>query len=198
MRIKLTESKKLEFNMDTVGCSWEDLKGHLRFTFENVEYGFPADIKDGKVTVNVPPFQSIISESLNESISKNKEVVVRGRLDVIANEDSYVMPWSGDVEIEVPVAVRVKSNKDLQDMLEAAKGINSKFVKEKDVKVTDPNITTVSTAEKNPEPFDIVLKTADKQAKSKIKEVERKDKRKKMSKFASAIMGGDGIDGFIR
>ena len=142
MKIKLTESKKLEFNMDTVGCSWEDLKGHLRFTFENVEYGFPAEIKDGKLVVNVPPFQSVISEGLNESISKNKQVIVKGRLDVIANENSYVMPWSGDVEIEVPVAVRVKSNKDLQDMLEAAK----------DIKVTDTKITTVSTAEKNPEP----------------------------------------------
>ena len=179
MKIKLTESKKLEFNMDTVGCSWEDLKGHLRFTFENVECGFPAEIKDGKLVVDVPPFQSVISERLNESISKNKQVIVKGRLDVIANENSYVMPWSGDVEIEVPVAVRVKSNKDLQDMLEAAK----------DIKVTDTKITTVSTAEKNPEPFDIVLKTAGKQAKSKSKEFERKEKRKKMSKFATAMIG---------
>ena len=179
MRIKLTESKKLEFNMDTIGCSWEDLKGHLRFTFENVEYGFPAEIKDGKLVVNVPPFQSIISERLNESISKNKEVVVKGRLDVIANENSYVMPWSGDVEIEVPVAVRVKSNKDLQDMLEAAK----------DIKVTDTKVTTVSTAEENPQPFDITLKTAKKEADSKIKKIDKVNRKKKMSKFASALRG---------
>lgn len=179
MRIKLTESKKLEFNMDTVGCSWEDLKGHLRFTFENVEYGFPAEIKDGKLVVNVPPFQSIISERLNESISKNKEIVVKGRLDVIANENSYVMPWSGDVEIEVPVAVRVKNNKDLKDMLEAAK----------DIKVTDTKVTTISTADKNPQPFDITLKTAKKEADSKIRKHDKKEKSKKMSKFASALRG---------
>ena len=178
MRIKLTESKKLEFNMDTVGCSWEDLKGHLRFTFENVEYGFPADFKDGKLVVNVPPFQSIISESLNESISKNKEITIKGRLDVIANENNYVMPWSGDVEIEVPVAVRVKSNKDLQDMLEAAW----------DIKVTDTKVTTVSTALSNPQPFDVTLKKAKQDADRKSKQDEKIEKRKKMTKFASAML----------
>ena len=178
MRIKLTESKKLEFNMDTVGCSWEDLKGHLRFTFENVEYGFPADFKDGKLVVNVPPFQSIISESLNESISKNQEITVNGRLDVIANENNYVMPWSGDVEIEVPVAVRVKSNKDIQDILEAAK----------DIKVTDTKVTTVSTAQENPQPFDVTLKQAKKEADRKAKQDEKLEKKKKMTKFASAML----------
>lgn len=178
MKIKLTESKKLEFNMDTVGCSWEDLKGHLRFTFENVEYGFPADFKDGKLVVDVPPFQSIISEKLNESISKNKQIIVKGRLDVIANENSYVMPWSGDVEIEIPVAVRVKSNKDLQDMLEAAK----------DIKITDTKVTTIGTAENNPQPFDVTLKKAKQEADKKTRQSEKIEKRKKITKFASAML----------
>ena len=89
------------------------------------------------------------------------------------------MPWSGDVEIEVPVAVRVKSNKDLQDMLEAAK----------DIKVTDTKVTTVSTAEENPQPFDITLKTAKKEADSKIKKIDKVNRKKKMSKFASALRG---------
>ena len=178
MRIKLTESKKLEFNMDTVGCSWEDLRGHLRFTFENVEYGFPAEIKDGKVTVEVPPFQSVISARLNESISKNKEVVVQGRLDVVANENNHMSPWIGDVEIEVPVAVRVKSDKDLQGMLEAAK----------DIKVTDTKITTISTADQNPQPWDITLKKAKQDADKKTRDVVKSEKRKKMTKFASAML----------
>jgi len=178
MRIKLNEPKKLEFNMDTVGCSWEDLKGHLRFTFENVEYGFPAEFNNGKLTVDVPPFQSVISENLNESISKHKEIVVKGRLDVIANENNYVTPWEGDVEIEVPVAIRVKSDKNIQDILEAAK----------DIKVTDTKVTTISTSDANPQPFDVTLKKAKQDADRKIKQEDKKYKAKKMTKLATAML----------
>lgn len=181
MRIKLNESKKLEFNMDTIGCSWEDLKGHLRFTFENIEYGFPADFKDGKLVVEVPPFQSVISQSLNESISKNKEVVVKGRLDVVANENNYVMPWSGDVEIEVPVAIRVKNNKDIQDIIEAAKDIK--------VNTEVSPIATISTAKENPEPFDKILKKAKSEAEKKTRDRSRSQKRSETSKFAKMMMG---------
>jgi len=178
MRIKLNETKKLEFDIDTVGCSWDNLKGCLRFVFENIEYGFPVDFKDGKITATIPPFENVISQKLNESIFDKKEIDASARLDIIANGNNYVVPWSDEVKIEVPVSVRIKSDK-MRGIIEAAK----------DVKVNDPKITTVSTAEVNPLPFDKVLKSAKQEADAKAKENARQEKRKEKTKLGSVLMG---------
>jgi hypothetical protein len=107
MKLKLNEAKNLEFEMDANGVSEKDLKGYIRFAFEDIEYGFPVKFEEGKVSVSIPPFESFISRKVNESISQHKEVTVRGRLDIIAN-NLYMTPWSDSVEIEVPVSVKVE------------------------------------------------------------------------------------------
>jgi len=112
MKIKIDESKVLEFKIDTSsGCSLEDLQGYLRFSFGGVEYGFPAKIQEGCFAVEVPPFQNVINDKLTESISKNKELIVKGRLDVIANNNTIVTPWQGDIDIEIPVSMNVSEGK---------------------------------------------------------------------------------------
>jgi hypothetical protein len=179
MRIKLNEPKILEFNMDTFGCSWEDLKGYLRFTFENVEYGFPAKFNDGKLVVEIPAFQNVINNKLSETLSRNKEVIVKGRLDIIANENNYLTPWIGDVEIEVPVGIRVKNDKVMKDIIEAAK----------DIKITDTKIKTTSNAEKNPQPFNVTLKKAKEEADLKARKNAKQEKKKQKSKLARMMMG---------
>lgn len=124
MKIKLDESKVLEFKIDTSsGCVLEDLKGHLRFTFGGVEYGFRAKVEEGCFKVEVPPFKNVISDTLTESISKNKELIVEGRLDVISN-NSYIVPWSGKIEIEIPVSMKISEGGTLD--------------KKKKVTVSDP------------------------------------------------------------
>ena len=112
MKIKIDESKILEFKIDTSsGCKLEDLQGYLRFSFGGVEYGFPAKIEEGCFKVEVPPFQNVINDKLTESISKNKELIVKGRLDVIANNNTYVTPWQGDIDIEIPLSMNVSEGK---------------------------------------------------------------------------------------
>jgi len=178
MRIKLNESKRLEFDIDTIGCSWDNLKGHLRFVFENIEYGFPVDFQDGKLVANLTPFENVISEKLNESIFENKEINASARLDIIANGNNYIVPWSDEVTVEVPVSVRIKNDK-MKGIIEAAKGI----------KVDEPKITTVSTAEQNPIPFDKVLKSAKQEADKKAKEFTRQERKKEKTKLGSVLMG---------
>lgn len=167
MRIKLNEQKTLEFNIDTAGCSWEDLKAYLRFSFNDVEYGFEGQVKEEKIRITVPPFQGVISESLVESISKNREIIVKGRLDIVAEGDKILTPWDGDVEIEIPVSIRVQKNTaGVKDLLEASKDL---------VKVKkEPMVTSVKTSEEKPEV---------------IKEADKKNKEKK-SRLGKMLMGG--------
>ncbi len=179
MKIKLNESKKLEFDVDTVGCSWNDLKGHLRFVLEDIEYGFPAKFENGAVSVEIPAFQDIIGNKVKEYVSSDKQLIMNGRLDIIANESTYLTPWTGYVEVEIPVSVKVKNNEVMKDIMEAAK----------DIKVDNPKITTTSTSEENPEPFDKVLKIAKQEADKKAKEYARQEKRKEKTKLGSVLMG---------
>ena len=114
MRIKIDESKELEFKIDTSsGCDLEDLEGYLRFSFGGVEYGFPAKIEEGCFKVKIPPFKNVINDKLTESISKNKELIVKGRLDVIANKNTYVSPWSGEIDIEIPVSMEITEGDEI-------------------------------------------------------------------------------------
>jgi hypothetical protein len=142
MKIKLNESKTLEFNVDTKGCSPEDLKGHLRFTFEGIEYGFPAIFEEGIIRVEIPAFQKILSNRLTESISSHKEVTVKARMDIVANNEAYVSPWNGEIDIEIPVSIQVKEEKTVRP--------------QKKVDVSDPSLL---------EAFDDAVKT------SKIKDI---------------------------
>jgi rubredoxin len=116
MKIKIDEAKTLEFKIDTSsGCATEDLQGFLRFNFGGVEYGFPAKITEGCFKVEVPPFKNVVNDQITESISKNKALIVKGRLDVIANKNTYVTPWKGDIDIEVPVSMKISEGGTLDE-----------------------------------------------------------------------------------
>lgn len=113
MKIKLNENKMLKFNIDNiVGSSFDKLEGYLRFVFEGIEYGFPAEFKDNSIIVNIPAFKNILNNKLIESISSHSEVRVKGRMDIIANENNYVCPWIGDIDIEIPISIKIQENKE--------------------------------------------------------------------------------------
>ena len=114
MKIKMDESRVLEFKIDTSnGCELEDLQGYLRFNLAGVEYGFPAKVEEGQFKVEVPAFQNVVNSKLTESISKNKELIVKGRLDVIANKNAYIVPWQGEIDIEIPIEMNVSEGDEI-------------------------------------------------------------------------------------
>jgi len=113
MRLKINESKTLEFEMDTSGCSWKELDGYFRLTLENVEYGFPAKVEEGMIKIDIPVFSDILNEGVKSSLYKHREVTVKARLDLIANNEAYVSPWQGEIDIEIPVSVKITEEKIL-------------------------------------------------------------------------------------
>ena len=198
INLNVQRSKQIKFGIEISGVQLNDIKGAVRLMHEGIEYGFPIKIFDGKILVEIPPLENVIISELRDRER------IGAKLEVIAG-DIYLTPWEDDIVIEKPIKVEATIQEEEVVIEKIKPDIKAMVLSElelkpqkKDIKADNANITTVSTAEKNPEPFDIVLKKAKKDADSKIKEVERKDKRKKMSKFASALQGGDGINGFIR
>ena len=112
MKLKINESKTFEFEMDTNGCSWKDLQGHFRLVFENIEYGFPVKVEEGVVKVDVPVFENILHEGVMSSLQNLKEISVDARLDLVANNEAYINPWSGKIDIEIPVSIKLTENKE--------------------------------------------------------------------------------------
>lgn len=196
MKLKINESKTLEFEMDTSGVSWKELQGFFRLTLENVEYGFPVTIDEGIVRVVIPVFKDVLHESIRSSLYEHKEVTVKARLDLIANNEAYISPWSGELDIEIPVSVNIKEEKV----------IDKKEKKSHKVTVIDPDVKEYLDEEKKKPKksklLDAFTKTYDpvdekkeeknekvdevkKEKKKEVKDKETRDiKEKKKSRFS--------------
>jgi hypothetical protein len=175
MKINLNESKTLDFNMDTSGCSAKDLQGFLRFNFEGVEYGFPAKFEKGGLKVDIPPFKKIVNEEIVKSFKKLKEINIESRLDVVVKESMHVVPWSGFISLELPVSIKVKEEKEEipeEDRKALSEEFNKVFKSNDEEKVT-----------KIKDLFDGKIKIDEKEEEEIAPELEEEDKLEEDSRI---------------
>lgn len=184
MKLKINEAKTFEFEMDTSGCSWKELEGHFRLTLDDVEYGFPAKVEEGIIKVEIPIFKDVLNEAVKSSLYKHKEVTVPARLDLVANGEAYLSPWSGNIDIEIPVSVKISEEKVVQP--------------DKKVKVVDPDVKKYLDEEKKAKKKTKLMESFNKPLETKEDDddkVEEKDQKIddkktrviKKSKFSKAL-----------
>lgn len=159
MKLKINESRILEFEMDIDGCSWKEIKGYFRFELNNIEYGIPAKIEEKRVIINIPSFSKILNEDVKKYINKNKTIPIKARLDMIAN-DIYTIPWNGEIEMELPVSIKISEEK----------------LEKKKIKIDEPKIKTKEENTKKEE------KIKEENTKKEIK-FEENEKVSKFKKF---------------
>jgi len=99
--LKSNEEKKLVFEIDIHGCNSDELQGYVRFEIYGAEYGFPAEVEDRKITAIIPPLKNIVEKDIEDG------TVITARLDMIT-ERHYFMPWSGEVKVGAPMAIKAK------------------------------------------------------------------------------------------
>jgi len=92
-----TEHKRLTFEAEINGVGCEDLDGFVRFMYEGIEYGFPANIEPGVITANITPLKDIFPTIKSGTI-------VEARLDVYTDKNIF-SPWQDEIEITSPVVV---------------------------------------------------------------------------------------------
>ena len=102
LTINSNEKKKLKFGISVAGVQARDLHGALRLTVEGVEYGFPVQIVEGNIEVEIPPLKNLLREVDND---RRYDV----KLELIAN-DTYIVPWTDTARINTPISVEVSKN----------------------------------------------------------------------------------------
>ena len=92
-----TEHKRLTFETEINGVGCEDLDGFVRFMYEGIEYGFPAEIEPGVITAIIIPLEEIFPTIKSGTI-------VEARLDVYTDKNIF-SPWQDEIEITSPMVV---------------------------------------------------------------------------------------------
>lgn len=137
MELKINESKVLEFNTVIEGGDASDIKGKMRIEINEVEYGIPISFDGGKIQVKIPPLKNIVKE---ENLRKGKSAFAR--LDIMAKGKLFT-PWSDQVSIEVPLAIKAEMT-DIKGFLDEADKILVSKVEEK----VEPKVEPVEVKEK--------------------------------------------------
>jgi hypothetical protein len=109
MIINIDETKKISFDINVQGAQYDDIKGALRIKTNNIEFGFPIEVNDGTVSVNIPPLNELLKNLDDGDVYKAKlEMVV---------SDQYIVPWEDDITIEKPVSIsaEVKMEESIKD-----------------------------------------------------------------------------------
>jgi len=101
LKLNVNEKKQLNFEMEIGGVQTDDIVSFLRIKIDNIEYGFPAEIKQESVSVDIPALKNVIAGKLKEG----QEVKVK--LDVIA-DGHLITPWNETFILTYPFVVEAK------------------------------------------------------------------------------------------
>lgn len=101
VKLNINSKKVLTFEIQVGGIQTNQIKSHLRFVLDEIEYGFPATIKDDCVTVEIPPLNKFVTDSLREGEK------VEAKLEMIA-DGYYLEPWKDTFILSNPVTVEAK------------------------------------------------------------------------------------------
>jgi len=101
LALDTVEGKNLQFEVQIQGIQPDQLKGVLRFDIDGVEYGFPAKISEGSISVDLPPMSNIIQKRLKDG------AIIEGRLEVTGN-GIFTEAWNGEFEVKSPLQIKAK------------------------------------------------------------------------------------------
>jgi hypothetical protein len=101
LKLNVNQEKQLTFEVQIGGVQSDQVKSHLRIEIDDVEYGFPAQVGNESISVNLPPLRTVTARKLKEG----EEVQVK--LEIIA-DDNYLTPWQDTFRLSNPLVVEAK------------------------------------------------------------------------------------------
>lgn len=129
LKLNVNQEKQLNFEMQIGGVQTDDIVSFLRIEIDKIEYGFPAEVKQETITVNLPALKSVVAKKLKEG----DEVTVK--LEVIA-DGQQITPWKDTFVLSYPLVVEAKiidKESKLSPILKTKLVSSSSIVKEEKI-----------------------------------------------------------------
>jgi len=101
IEIHSNKDKNIVFEVQVSGINPKELSGHLRLIVDGIEYGFPAEITENSISVDVPSLRSVINRPLRSGEK------IKAKLELVGN-DTYIPCWEDSVIVKSAVMVEAK------------------------------------------------------------------------------------------
>ena len=121
LKLNVNQEKQLTFEVQIGGVQSDQVSSHLRIEIDDVEYGFPAQVGNESISVNLPPLRTVTARKLKEG----EEVQVK--LEIIA-DGNYLTPWQDTFRLSNPLVVEAKI---VDDEFTSAPAFKTKLVSTK-------------------------------------------------------------------
>ena len=123
IEINSNKEKNVIFEVQLSGITPQELTGYLRVYVDGIEYGFPAQISENSIGVDVPALKSIVHRPLRSGEK------FKAKLELVGN-DNYLVPWDDSVVVKSSVMVEAK----IVNEIESSKKPMVKVVESKNIK----------------------------------------------------------------
>jgi len=88
------KEKVLTFEVDMSGDACDEITSHVRLYVEDVELGFPAELKENKIRALIKPLRTLVKFPLRSG------TLIEARLDILSKDQDFYSPWQGEIEIK--------------------------------------------------------------------------------------------------
>lgn len=103
LTINPNEEKTINFVVEINDVDCQEMTGHVRFSYGDVEYGFPVEFHGDEITATIKPLNEIFDGKLKNGMT------LAARLDLASPSHNYYFnPWADEIEIRMPVSVEAK------------------------------------------------------------------------------------------
>lgn len=101
IKLDISKSKEVKFEMKVDGIDNKDLSGSLRLEIDGIEYGFQVHVESESISVVLPPLKNIITRKLKEGEKISAKLEMNGN-------GYYLQPWNEEIVIKNGVMVEAK------------------------------------------------------------------------------------------
>ncbi len=101
LKLNVNQEKQLNFEIQIGGVQTDQVTSFLRIEIDEIEYGFPAQVGQESITVDLPALRTVTARKLKEG----EEVNVK--LEIIA-DGNYLTPWSDTFTLSNPLVIEAK------------------------------------------------------------------------------------------